>query len=179
MRCDVQKLHCTFFLSPIIPFALLPFLVNEGIHSSVRRILPVALHVILPTFFWLTTNVIKIFRTLVRREARCAVINGNRTVIRLTLRDSMKKLTMQLLHAPPFSQLFLSPSGCCAKRKFQSFFAPRLYPIHIICIHVTLMVCETAYRHEHQRQCRLHKYGPIERPRKNGHRFIGRMLIKM
>lgn len=73
-------------------------------------------------------NVIKIFRALVRgemcrhqRQSNCHQVDTP---------TPMGKLTMQLLHAPPFSRLV--PSGRCAKREFQSFFAPRLYPSHVI-----------------------------------------------
>lgn len=80
MYCSAfQKFHHTFFLPlTFISFVSLPLLVNEGILS--------AFYPSRPDILLTTTDAIKIFRALIHREARCAVINSNRTVIRLTLR---------------------------------------------------------------------------------------------
>lgn len=129
-------------------------------HSVCRASYPVLLA---------TTNVIKIFCALIHREVRCVVINGNRTVIRLTLRleeidDAIA--ARAIVSSPLLFHRDAVPSANSNLSSRQDISNPHyLHPC-------TLVVCETAYHRKHQHQRRLHKYSPVERPRKNVYRFI-------
>lgn len=82
MYCSVSEIAPYFLFTFDFYFFRLAPIVGEwrkySAHSTRRALRPDILLAI--------TDAIKIFRALIHREARCAVINSNRTVIRLTLR---------------------------------------------------------------------------------------------